>query len=305
MPGNVCKINDNNSPNVELIKEKLSSWGVDDFTLQYFLRGLLLKNKICTVEAFEHNELVGLLTSWRTDFHPFCTYFSIVSKPHIGFGIEDALLEFFSERKDIQYPLQTSIWESSYRLKLFFEENGFVEIRRTYSPLLKTSRIDCRQAFPDIIMEDYSIKDLQSAAKNPELKLKLICLVKENYEISHFANPVGEHGLEKWEQLIFDEDTILQGSFVVLKDNEILAYALLHSSDNPNHFEFGWRGTKANTDVRFMLWLTAYQINYAVEKGVNSIEAEIDTTDESALEMLKFFPFSPAPTLITFQKFEE
>lgn len=130
----------------------------------------------------------------------------------------------------------------------------------------------------------------------------MINLVIENYKKSHIVNPVGVHSYEIWEELIFNEDTILNGSYIVLKDNEIYAYSLLHYSDTPNQFEFGWRGTKENTDVRFMLILTAYQINFAIENGVNYIEAEVDTTDYFSLEMLKYFPFSPAPSLMTFQK---
>lgn len=306
MSRNVYKITNHHSPNIELIKEKLSIWiGEDEFTSHYFLRGLYLQNSVGTIEAFDHNEMVGLLTSWQSDFHPFCTYFSIVSKPHSGFKIEAELLEFFCKSKKIQYPLQTSVWESSYRLKAFFEECGFIEIRRTYSPFLKPSNIDYKQVLPEFSTQDLDIKDLQSLADNQEIKLELIQLVKENYEKSHKANPVGGHILEKWEQLIFAEDTILQGSFILMKDHEIQAYALLHESDNPNQWEFGWRGTKANADIRFMLLLTAFQINFAVENGVISIEAEIDTTDVASLEMLKFFPFSPAPTLITYQKLEE
>jgi hypothetical protein len=77
---------------------------------------------------------------------------------------------------------------------------------------------------------------------------------------------------------------------------------LLHYSDSPNKFEFGWRGTRHNADIELMLMLTAHQVNFAEKNGINSIEAEVDSTDNFSIEMLKFFPFSPSPSLLTFQK---
>lgn len=293
----------NNSLNIEAIKEILSSWvWDDDFTYSYFLRGVNIKNNICTYEAYEKETLVGLITAWKSEFHPYCTYFSMVTKPHIGFEIESVLIEALYNFKEIELPLQTSIWESSYRLKIFYEKSGFIEVRRTYSPLLKTSNIDCKQVFPEFNEQDICIQDLNRIGDDKELKFKLINLVRDNYEKIHTVNPVGVHSFKKWEELIFNEDTVQGGSYIILKDSEIQAYSLLHYSNTPNQFEFGWRGTKKNTDVRLMLLLTATQINFAIENGVTYIEAEVDTTDYFSIEMLKFFPFSPAPSLLTVQK---
>lgn len=293
----------NKSPNIKVIKEILSNWVWDDeFTYRYFLRGVHIKNNICTFEAYENEMLVGLVTSWKSEFHPNCTYFAMVTKPHIGFEIESVLIEALYNFKEIKFPLQTSIWESSYGLKTFYEKMGFIEVRRTYMPLLRTLKIDINEVFPNFIVQDICIQDINSIAIHKELKLKLINLVRENYEKAHTVNPVGVHSFQKWEELIFNEDTIQSGSFIILKDNEILAYSLLHYSNTPNQYEFGWRGTKENTDVRLMLFLTASQINFANENGVKYIEAEVDTTDYFSLEMLKFFPFSPASSLLTFQK---
>ena len=288
----------NESPDIELIKELLATWVGDDFTRNYFLRGIHIKNNRGTIEALKNNQLVGLLTAWTSVFHPHCTYFSLVSKPNVGYEIEAALIDSLYMFEDIQLPLQTSIWETSYKLKNFYEDNGFKEVRRTYSPLLKTSKLDYEKMY----MQGFHIKDLNSLVNNPELKPKLIQLVKDSYEKSHLVNPVGEHSLEKWEELIFDEDTILDGSFILLKEKQIQAFALLHDSETTNQYEFGWRGMRDDADSRILLMLTAKQINFAFEKGVHFIEAEIDTTDQAALDMLKYFPFSPAPTLITFQK---
>lgn len=293
----------NDYPNIELIKELLSIWiKSDDFTYRYFLRGLQNKNEIYIYEAYKDAEMVGFLTAWKSEFHPYCTYFAMITKPHTGFEIEFGLMEALYNYKKFKLPLQTSIWETSYRLKSFYENAGLMEVRRTYSPLLRTSKVDIQQDFPDFNDQELCIKDLNCLSNQQELKYKLINLVKDNYESIHTVNPVGVHSHERWETLIFNEDTIKSGSYILIKNKEILAYSFLHYSDTPNQFEFGWRGTKENTDIRLMLMLTACQINYALENGVKYIQAEIDNTDFFSLEMLKYFPFSPAPSLLTYQR---
>jgi hypothetical protein len=297
------EVKPNGSPNIENIKEVLSNWlGDDEFSYLYFLRGLNIKHTICTYEAYDNEKLVGLITAWNSEFHPYCTYFAMVTDAHMGYEIESLLVNKLLDFEKVKFPLQTSIWESSYRLKTFYELSGFLEVRRTYSPSLRVSKVDLERLFPQLKLQDIYIKDLKSIDNQQELKLQLISLVKGNYEKTHIANLVADQSIEKWEELIFNEDTIEDGSYIVLKDNEIYAYSLLHYSDSPNKFEFGWRGTRHNADIELMLMLTAHQVNFAEKNGINSIEAEVDSTDNFSIEMLKFFPFSPSPSLLTFQK---
>ncbi|UYZ24184.1 GNAT family acetyltransferase [Mesobacillus jeotgali] len=298
-------IQNNISPGIDFLKDFLSKGaGNDDFTQNQILGGVKSKNNFCTYEAYKEGNLVGLLTAWTSDFHPYCTYFSLATNPFLDNKAEALLLQSLYKTPGIRFPLQTLIWETSYRLKTFYEDNEFVEIRRTYMPMLKSSKIEINRVFADIASHKLTIKDLYSIKDNDLLKFKLTMLIKENYSRTHSKNPVGELDFLKWEKLIFNNETNQNGSYIALKDNEIIAYTLLHFSETPNRFEFGWRGTKNYTDIRVMLMLTALQVNFAAENGVDFIEAEIDTTDHFAIEMLKFFPFSSAPALLTFQKRE-
>jgi hypothetical protein len=126
--------------------------------------------------------------------------------------------------------------------------------------------------------------------------------VKENYELAHQDNPVGSHSLHTWEDLIFNEDTCLEGSFVLLERNEILAYSLLHYTEDPNKLEFGWRGANTHVDNNYVVYLTGCQINCSYKNNIRMIEAEIDTTDFYSMEILKFIMFGTGETLLTFQK---
>lgn len=291
------------SSDMNHLKELLSEWvDIDEFTYINIMRAVKSKKHICMYEAYENGEIVGLLTAWESDFHPYCTYFSIALKPFLNFKVEAMLLESLEKTQDIIFPLQTSIWETSYRLKTFYEGNEFNEKRKTYMPILKSNKVDVNLVFGDILAQDLSIKDFNSIKNNELLKSELIKLVRENYSKTHSINPVGEHDLHKWEKIIFNDETILKGSYFALKDDEIIAYSLLHFSETPNMYEFEWRGARGKTDLRIMLLLTALQVNFAAENSVDLLEAEVDSTDHFAIEMLKFFPFSPAPALLTFQK---
>lgn len=295
----------NISPDIDFLKGFLSVWAEnDEFTQNQILRGVRSKNNFCTYEAYEEGNLMGLLTAWTSDFHPYCTYFSLALNPFSDNKVEPLLLQSFHTTPGIKYPLQTLIWETSYRFKTFYEHNEFVEIRRTYMPMLRSSKIEINQVFEDLAGHKLTIKDLNSIKENELLKSKLISLVKENYNRVYSKNPVGEHDLLKWEKLIFNDETNLKGSYIALKDKEIIAYSVLHFSETPKMFELGWRGTRNYADIRVMLMLTALQVNFAADNGVDFIQAEIDTTDHFAIEMLKFISFSSAPTLLTFQKRE-
>ncbi|HLR69629.1 MAG TPA: hypothetical protein VK105_21280, partial [Virgibacillus sp.] len=87
--------------------------------------------------AYANDELVGVAFGWISSFHPNCTYFKILSHPVYAYGdVIEKLLSKIESLEFIDYPLQTSIWETSLYAKGVYEQNGFKEIRRTYMPTL-------------------------------------------------------------------------------------------------------------------------------------------------------------------------
>ncbi|NEY99121.1 GNAT family N-acetyltransferase [Heyndrickxia shackletonii] len=278
----------------------------DNDSKMYFERGRQSPLNICTYIAKNNEEVIAAITAWKTTFHPYCTYFSILLHPlYRKAGIEKLLLKYVEAFNSNAIPLQTSIWETFYSLKDFYDKNSFSEIRRTYIASLNISSLVNvetqfiqKNCFPKT-----SIKSLRDILNNVDLKENLVPFVKKIYEITHEANPPGIHDLTKWEKLIFDEDTLLDGSYIAITDeNKILGFALLHTGENPNVLEFGWRGAAESIDINLVILLTIYQTRYARKNGYKIIKGEIDTTDIYSLEMLKFFPFSPSPSLITYQK---
>jgi hypothetical protein len=295
----------NHVPREELVKELLSScFGHDEGIKQYFMQGLHSPNNLCSIAAKKGELLVGLAVAWRKSFHPYCTYISITAYPLFRDGLKILLLTHLEAYEETIFPLQTSIWETSYDLKSFYEKNGFKEIRRTYTTTLPVSIVPERRTIIHHLqlMEQPTVKNFTELYSNEEIKTNLVKLVKDSYEKTHIANPLGVHDLKTWEQLVLGKETILEGSYVVINGNEVVAFSMLHDSDTPEKLEFGWRGTKEDIDSNLIVLLTSYQIEYAKHQGFELIEGEIDTTDPFSLEMLKHFPFSPSPAFITYQK---
>lgn len=299
MQENNIQIKRNPSLNVESTEAFLISiFGNEKDTVDDFI--YRIKNNICTFTAYNEDNMIGLLTAWKNNFHPYCTYFALAINPVYGNEIAHKLLHCIED--NVIHPIQTTVWETSYFLKSFYEQAGFKEIRRTYMPRLNVAPINI-QTYNNQLKPTqgfiYSLKDIEA---NHDLRSKLIHLVRDTYKKTHTANPVGTIDENQWGKLIFEDDTILEASYVILSNDDIVGFALLHASDMPKTLEFGWRGTKNVVDRSALLTLCLNQIKYAKDNQYEFIDAEIDTTDPFQIELMKHLPFAPAPTLITFQK---
>ena len=294
----------NKSPDKEKIEAIISAFTENRHSVEYFMRGIQRNIPICCFEAYDEREIVGVITAWRTHFHPYCTYFSVIVNPLYSHEqVEMKLLQHVRSFQGVLLPLQTSVWETDHRLRSFYEQAGFEEIRRTYSPSLKLHSLSISNGdLTDIERAEHlTVRSLDEVMNNAELKSQLIILVRDTYQKTHTANPVGIVDLDYWEELIFAEDILLEGSYMALNGCEIKSFALLHESSDATKLELGWRGIRDQSDMRILLMLTANQISYAKDSGYTYLDAEIDTTDPYALEILGCFPFAPSPALITYQ----
>ncbi|WP_391209308.1 hypothetical protein [Psychrobacillus sp. L4] len=259
----------------------------------YFLLGILKSKKLIFKQtAYIEGKLVGVIMAWKNDFHPYCTYFRLLTNPRFSsWNIESKLIAKLGKQN---LPLQTSIWETATNLKQFYETNGFKEIRRTYMPTLKVDAVDLE------IVDDCSIRTLKEILFNPTLKINLLQFVRKTYEETHLDNPVAEKSLEEWEKLLV-EDVLVEGSFIYLDklEQNIKAYSFLHESDQPNTLELGWCGS---VEFDFLQSLLFKQLHYAKEHNVEFLQGEFDTTSPYAMFSLGVLPFEACPTWITYQK---
>jgi hypothetical protein len=282
-----------------------SCFGEVEHSVDYHLRGFTSPNQVCSVASKLDDNLIGSAIAWKMKFHPYCTYISITAHPFYEDEVNDNLLKYMESYKDIQFPLQTTVWESASSLIRILKEKDFKEVRRTNITTLNISLVPpMEELIRKFQLEPHlnKVKSLQDIASNEDLKAKVVHLAWETYKNTHTINPLGVHDLDVWEKMVFGEDTILEGSYIIVENSDIIAFALLHNSDEYNQLEFGWRGVQNHAASHLIILLTVNQVKYAQRMGTRVLEAEIDDTDPYSMEMLKCFPFSPSPTLLTFQK---
>lgn len=253
--------------------------------------------------AYVEDKLVGVIFGWSNRFHPNCTYFRILHNPfYARDGVSEKLLAEVEAIETLDFPLQTSIWETAIDVKEMYKGSGFKEIRRTYMPNLHV--FDLKEDVFSVSKSNNRIKSLAEILSNNELMEKLIFIVKRNYEDTHQVNPVANVGLDEWEKLILASDVLIKGSYIYLdaEEKNIVAYSFLHESDSDNAYDLGWCGCSSVQYKRIIPELVWRQIEYTINHNVKTIIGEFDTTDNYAMEVLKAFPFAPCPTWITYRK---
>ncbi|AJH72518.1 hypothetical protein DJ86_1402 [Bacillus cereus ATCC 4342] len=174
---------------------------IDLYKEESYLFHLLQNNKTkCAYVAYYKKDVVGIFFTWGSNFHPFCTYFRIYTHPFYSeLHIEEYLFSEIQKRENFKLPLQTSIWETSAHLKNYYEQNNFMEIRRTYMPILDVRKIVSIDIVPN---SNYHLQTLSNIVSNNNSLEKLAYLVKENYEQTHLANPVASFPLQTWQEMI-------------------------------------------------------------------------------------------------------
>ncbi|MFE7376071.1 GNAT family acetyltransferase [Bacillus cereus] len=275
---------------------------IDLYNDEYSPLNLLRNNKTnCAYTAYYNKDIVGTFIAWNSYFHPYCTYFRIYTNPfYSALHIEQFLFTEIQKQEQLNLPYQTSIWETSAHLKAYYEQNNFIEIRRTYMPLLDVRKIVSIDIVPN---SHYHLQTLSNIVSNNNLLEKLAYLVKENYEQTHLANPVASFPLQTWKEMILADDMLLDGSFLIIgEENEIIGYSFLHTSEKDNTLELGWCGTHTTDNLSLLKLLVFEQAMYANKHGYSFIQGEFDSTSIYAMEVLKSFPFNPCATWITYQK---
>ncbi|MEB9684917.1 GNAT family acetyltransferase [Bacillus thuringiensis serovar pingluonsis] len=275
---------------------------IDLYNEESYLFHLLRDNKTkCAYVAYYKKDVVGFFFTWGSNFHPYCTYFRIYTNPfYAELHIEEFLLNEIQKRENFKLPLQTAIWETSAHLKDYYEQNNFMEIRRTYMPILDIQKILPIKA---TLHSNYRVQTLSTILSNNNFFEKLTHLVKTNYEYTHLANPVASFPLQTWQEMILADDVLLDESLLIInEEHQIKAYSFLHTSEKDNTVELGWCGTHTIDDLSLLKLLIFEQFMYANKHGYSFIQGEFDSTSIYAMEILKSFPFNPCPTWITYQK---
>ncbi|WP_026909185.1 hypothetical protein [Paucisalibacillus globulus] len=272
------------------LKKLITTLNVDSDSL-YLTKS---PNYICSYAAYEKEEMVALIVAWKSSFHPFCTYFKIISHPEYT-ALGELIAEV--EQNGMAYPLQTGVDEGTV-LDHYYLEQDFDLIRKTYLPKINLSNS------PGIFSMPNNVKTIHEISSNATLVTNLVSLVKRIYEETHTVNPVAEFELEKWREMIFAEDLLAEGSYVCLDKSgeEVLAYSFLHEAETNDTVELGWVGSRTIFEMEYIISLVGLQMAYAKQKGYQFMEGEFDTTDPYAMNVLSHFTIPINSVLNTYQK---
>lgn len=250
--------------------------------------------------AIRKNQLAGALVTWKSKYHPNCTYFRIITAPSFSAqATVERLFEKLEEMRTNAVPLVTSHWEKANAFTRFYLQKGFEIIRKTYMPTLNLANIKAHNFESN---EKYRLCTVADIHENDFILKELLRLVKGNYEQSHEVNPVAKLSLNQWRDLTFSDNLIREGSFLFLMENRIIAYSFLHKSTEENMLEIGWVGALESGYKKELVSLVHRQLEYVREIGFKSISGEFDTTDEYAMTVLESFPFTPTPAWLTLKK---
>ncbi|WP_211745726.1 hypothetical protein [Paenibacillus sp. Marseille-Q4541] len=256
--------------------------------------------------AVAEGKEAGIIFTYHNQFHPFCTYVSLMVLPSTDRELVAAqLLEAVSELR-VVYPLQISIWDTDFAIKQALVKQGFYEIRSTYDVHIETSKAyDVRDE--DVLMRrhsDYQLLKLSELLKSEQGEEELALLVKKTYEYTHRVNPPEAFELFRWKAFLHEQDVIKQGSYVVIHrtTGRCAGFAMLHSTSDEFVAELGWRGVASSEELDLITLVTREQIKYAIDNGIHQLKSEVDSTDPYQMEMLNVYPFEPAPAWVTYHR---
>ncbi|MGE7837467.1 GNAT family acetyltransferase [Viridibacillus arvi] len=246
--------------------------------------------------AYEEENLVGLIVTWKSKLNPNCLYFRVYGNPSSSQNVELQLIQYVKQNEMLELPLQISLWETTKKQMELFEQLDLTIIRKTYMP-----KLDLDQHFQVLDQSNYDLKSLKDIMDNQQLMEQLTALVKRIYEETHLANPVADLSLKEWQQLY--DDAIIEGSFLLCNpvNQNIIAYSFLHEAEYETELEIGWSGVDQLEHLPLLQVLTYNQITYAKRNGYAALIGEFDTTSPYALEILELFPHECCPVWITFQ----
>ncbi|WP_339176329.1 hypothetical protein MKY51_07770 [Solibacillus sp. FSL R5-0691] len=237
-----------------------------------------LKDVLWRIQSNSYDELIAEVfndiviaigMSWNNPNHPFAKYIYIAGT---------VSNELMNELLILQPPYDRiifSCWENEQEKIQLIQQFQFQLFRKTF-------------------MENYTINDLlqkinekdeplllvslEQILKEPTLEEDLFKLLKYSYEHTHLHNPAKEVAWQSWKNSLLNEAPDLQLSFTVIENKRVTAYIFLHPINN-EHYEIGWVGQQGNTDLLVIL---KEQLKRLREKGIKTVEFEVDTTDYNA-----------------------
>jgi hypothetical protein len=271
----------------------------------------LPKRDSVTFLAFQHEQLLGMMTRFERPFHPFTTTLEFAIDPATDNGLRRQLEEALFERivcdvaKDRIFRAQ--VLEHQLQEIQFLQRKQFLEMRRTWTPKVNVSGLPA-DLFVDslnaILERGYSIHRFNELRHDPEFMRRLTEANREYYLATHQINPPRNCNLHEWKSIAYDEDLIPEAAFVALKNDQIAAFSSLCLSDSEDGCDVAWFASIPEHLTDSLLLnqaLKAKELEYAQKHAITNLCFEFDSTDPQSMALLETMPIDRGLAWITYQ----
>ncbi len=258
-----------------------------------------------TLVAELEGRVVGFGSLWENAFHPAGAYLGInVAQAARGRGVGSRLFAALTaELKALRGPkdLRAATTDAKPEALEFLKRRGFVETRRTYTPLLelKTANVDLPEtAFQGVRAAGYRLLSLAQLEADPERDDKVAGLYRSLYTRSHIANAVSDQPLEVWRDLLLD-DHLLAGVIVAVKDDRYVALGMMSWLVEDSRAVGTGYGALEGQPPDLTLAIVRAQVHFLERRGLRTLEFEIDSDDADGMWLLERLPLTPRPVFVT------
>lgn len=237
-----------------------------------------LKNVQWRIQSNNYNELIvevlddtvkAIGMSWNNPNHPFAKYI------HVSGTVSNELMNELLIHQPPHDRIIFSCWENELEKIQLIQQFQFQLFRKTF---MENYMINDLLQKLKVMEEPGLMVPLEQILKQPNLEEDLFKLLKYSYEHTHLHNPAKEVAWQTWKDSFINDSPDLQLSFTVMENNRITAFIFLHPV-NDDHYEIGWVGNQSNTNL---LPILKQQLNQLCDKGIKTVEFEVDTTDYNA-----------------------
>ncbi|WP_079524045.1 hypothetical protein [Solibacillus isronensis] len=221
------------------------------------------------IAEIEGQTIKSLGISWGNPNHPLAKYIHFSS---------NATEELLNKMLTIQAPYDRivfSCWEDEVEKIKLLQMFPFQLFRKTYMEKYEIHTLV--EKLDDIAVPE-TLLSLKKVLTQPSLEEELFKLLKHSYEQTHLDNPAQTEDWLAWKEKLLEDNPDLELSFVAIENYRVVAYLFVHPIDE-KHYEMGWVGQQGNVNL---LPILKKQLISLQNKGIRSVEFEVDTTDYNA-----------------------
>jgi hypothetical protein len=271
----------------------------------------LPKRNSVTFVAFHNERLLGMMTRFERSFHPYTTTLDSAIDPATDNGLrrqlEEALFEQIVRDLAKDRILRAQLLEHQPQEIQFLQRKQFLEMRRTWTPKVSVSGLPA-DLFVDslnaILERSYAVRRLNELRHDPEFMQRLTEANREYYLATHQINPPCNCDLREWQNMAYGPDLIPEATFVVLKNDQIVAFSSLCVSDSENACDVAWFASTPEHVTDSLLLnqaLKAKELEYARTQAITNLCFEFDSTDPQSMALLETMPIDRGLAWITYQ----